>query len=130
MFAALALAASFNAAPGPCRTVHGRMDLWNGAPSVRIWVIGTRRVLGVEQASESLDDLPPAVRRIWTGRDADWSTSIYGDFEVCTLTPERAGHMQRVRLIAARRLTLRPRQAPQSAGGGARPSTRAARPSA
>src|SRR5204863_4706193 len=37
----LALAAQAAAASESCRTVHGRMDLWNGTPSVRIWVIGT-----------------------------------------------------------------------------------------
>ena len=107
------------AAPaGPCRTVQGRMDLWNGAPTVRILVLGTRRVLGVAQTSESFDDLPSAVRRIWTGRDAeaDWATSIVGDFEVCALTPDRPGHMQRVRLVDARRLTARPRHARPAAG--------------
>jgi hypothetical protein len=105
--AALALLA----AAEPCRTVHGRMELWNGAPSVRIWVVGTKRVLGVAQQEASFKDLPFAVRQIWTGADADkdWATAIYGDFEVCPLAAERAGHMQAVRLIDATHLSWRPR---------------------
>jgi hypothetical protein len=128
MLVALAMAASLTTS-GACRTVHGRMDLWNGAPTVRIWVTGTRRVLGVEQPTQSFDDLPPAVQRIWRGGEADWATAIYGDFEVCALTPRRPGRMQQVRLVDARRLSARPRQAPQAGGGNGKPSTRAARPS-
>ena len=103
--------ASQAAASEPCRTVHGRMDLWTGTPSVRIWVIGTHRVLGVEQPNESFDDLPPAVRRIWSGKDAetDWKTSIYGDFEVCPLAAYQPHRMQRVRLAGAQHLSARPR---------------------
>jgi hypothetical protein len=109
MLAALAVAAAL---AGPCRTVHGRMDLWNGAPTVRIWLAGTHRVLGVEQQTETFDDLPPGVRRIWTGKDtdADWATAIYGDFRVCAVTEARPGRMQRVRLIGATHLAPRPRR--------------------
>ena len=72
MISALAALVLSLAAPSlACHTVHGRMDLWNGAPTVRIWVIGTHRLLGVAQHKESFDDLPDAVRRIWTGRNAD-----------------------------------------------------------
>ncbi|WP_372782527.1 hypothetical protein [Phenylobacterium sp.] len=111
MISALAAFVLVAATPDSCRTVHGRMDLWNGAPTVRIRVIGTRRVLGVVQPHERFDDLPPSVRRIWTGQDADadWKTSITGDFKVCAVRPERPGRMPRVRLIAAGRLTARAR---------------------
>lgn len=106
---ALALAA---APSEPCRAVHGRLALWNGAPTVRIAVAKTRRVLGVAQPTESFDDLPPPVRAIWTGKDAnaDWATAIEGDFKVCALTPDRPGHMPSVRLVDAVRLTPRPRR--------------------
>jgi hypothetical protein len=107
----LALAAQAAAASESCRTVHGRMDLWNGTPSVRIWVIGTHRVLGVEQRDEKLDDLPAEVRRIWSGKDpeTDWRTSIYGDFTVCPVAAYQPGRMQHVRLAGAQHLSARPR---------------------
>jgi hypothetical protein len=102
------LAASSSA---PCRTVHGQMQLWNGSPTVRISVIGAHRILGVVQPNQSFDDLPPAVRRIWDGKDvqADWGTAIVGDFTVCAVRPERPGHMQMVRLTATRHLVARPK---------------------
>ncbi len=109
MLAALVVAAAL---AGPCRTVHGRRALWNGTPAVRISVLGTHRVLGVVQPNARFDDLPPAVRRIWTGQDvdADWKTAIEGDFRVCPAAPARPGRMQPVRVIGAANLKLRRRQ--------------------
>jgi len=88
------------------------MELWNGAPSVRIWVAGTRRVLGVVQPHDSFDDLPASVRTIWNGKDveADWATAIHGDFKVCPVGEARPGRMQQVTLVDARRLSTRPRR--------------------
>ena len=96
----------------PCRTVHGRMSLGTGAPTVRIAVTGTRRVLGVVQPNERFDDLPPIVRAIWSGKDpdADWATAIDGDFKVCPMAQARAARMQAVRLVEAAHLTARPRR--------------------
>ena len=107
----LAFIAAAAIAAEPCRTVHGRMELWNGTPSVQIWVVGTHRVLGVVQPHDSLDDLPAGVRKIWNGKDveADWATAIYGDFKVCLVGGDRSGQMQRVTLVEAFRLTARPR---------------------
>jgi len=94
-----------------CRTVHGRMSLFNGTPSVRIWVIGSHRMLGVIQAHETFADLPANVRQLWSahGDDAMWSSDLFGDFRVCPLTRDRPGHMQPVRLEEAANLRLRPR---------------------
>lgn len=94
-----------------CRTVRGRMSLANGTPSVRIWVVGTHRVLGVVQQDESFGDLPANVRHLWAahGDDAMWSSDLFGDFRVCPVAVNKPGHMQLVRLNEATRLTVRPR---------------------
>jgi hypothetical protein len=88
------------------------MSLANGAPAVRIWEIGTRRILGVAQPTQSLADLPDNVRRLWAanGDEAMWSADLYGDFTVCPLAPSRPGRMQPVALKAARNLQRRPRR--------------------
>jgi hypothetical protein len=33
-----------------CFVVHGRLSFYNGAPSARIWKIGTKRILGVHNS--------------------------------------------------------------------------------
>ena len=94
-----------------CRNVHGRLSLNNGAPTVRIWVVGTHRVLGVLQPNERFSDLPAGVRQLWAGKTNEqiWASEIVGDFEVCAITRSTVGRMQVVRLEAARRLVLEPR---------------------
>src|SRR5512143_1194977 len=98
VLAAMALAAGSTAAP--CRTVHGRMMLANGAPAVRIRPDGGRRLLGVVQPHEAFSDLPTNVRTLWNaqGDEAMWRTDLVGDFEVCAVTPSRPGRMQRIEL--------------------------------
>jgi hypothetical protein len=87
------------------------MSLANGAPSVRIWEIGTHRVLGVVQQDERFDDLPANIRRLWAahGDDAMWSSDLFGDFRVCPVTKSKPGRMQFVRVKQAARLRVRPR---------------------
>ena len=109
--ALLWLAAASLAHAEPCRTVHGRMSMANGAPTVRIWVTGARRVLGVVQPHERFDDLPANVRALWSrgGDEAMWATDLYGDFRVCPLAPSRPGRMQMVTLVSAAGLVARRR---------------------
>jgi len=92
-----------------CRTVHGRLFAANGNPALRIWVIGSRRVLGVDVDQDlSLAQLPANVRRLWLPAGDLFGTSVYGDFQVCSREPQRPGKMQKVRVAHARNLVLRP----------------------
>lgn len=96
--------------PRLCRTVHGRMYAANGNPAIRIWVVGTRRVLGVgSQDDVSLNDLPANVRRAWTRESPTLTHArVYGDFRVCAWRPQRPGEMQMVRVVSARNLVVEP----------------------
>jgi hypothetical protein len=105
---------------GECRTLRGRAFLANGTPSVRMWVVGTRRILGVVQQDESYGDLPAPLRHAWDRSGGErWHTDVYGNFTVCAVTRSRPGHMQMVRIAGARNLLARPRE--QRAPGGPRP---------
>lgn len=102
MLAALALAAQPH-----CRTVHGRLSAANGNPALRIWVIGSKRMLGVDVDQDlSLDQLPANIRRLWAPVGNLFDASIYGDFRVCARHPQRPGVMQRVTVTHARNLVL------------------------
>jgi len=103
------LAALALAVQPQCRTVHGRLSAANGNPALRIWVIGTRRVLGVDVDEDlSLTQLPANVRRLWLPAGDLFGASVYGDFRVCPREPQRPGVMQRVRVTHARNLVLGP----------------------
>ncbi len=90
---------------GPCFTVHGRLRGGNGTPTLRIWPVGTTRLLGVDNDNddplEDIGELPASLQAlgpIFLDRD------IYGDFTVCPLTRSRPGWMQMVAIKQARRL--------------------------
>ena len=87
-----------------CFDVRGRMSLTNGTPSLRIWVIGTKRILGVDGGEDSV--VPQEVRELLTS----FQTDLFGDFTVCPLSRQKPGEMQRVYVKAARNLVSRKRQ--------------------
>jgi hypothetical protein len=84
---------------GPCFTVHGRISVYNGTPSVRIWIIGTDHLLGVLPSEDEI--MPPAIKK-----ELGIGTQIYGDYLVCPFTQEKKGHMQMVCIESAKSLHI------------------------
>ena len=101
-------AAAKPASPPPARTgqcgwVHGRYAIYNGSGVRRIWVIGTRRIIGLRDDDERV---PPAIEyyRAHAYDSKGLREPLYGDFHVCALENSRPGHMQHVRLLRTRNL--------------------------
>jgi hypothetical protein len=69
-----------------CFRVHGRLSNWNGNPTRRIWIVGTKRMLGLRDGTT----LPPELE----GALADFDHEVYGDFEFCPFTAAKPGVMQ------------------------------------
>lgn len=88
---------------GACRTVRGRLAPANGIPSIRIWIVGTQRILGL---SGGEDPVLPANLRAALG-DRPFERQVYGDFRVCPLTRQSPGRMQMVCVASAHRLAVR-----------------------
>jgi hypothetical protein len=84
---------------GACRVVHGRLSIYNGGPSTRIWVVGSKRMLGVPS-----EVVPQSV---WRGSTID--NDAFGDFRVCPLERQKPGHMQFVCIDSARNVIFRTR---------------------
>jgi hypothetical protein len=77
-----------------CRTIHGRVFVANGTPSMRIWIVGTKRILGVLPSEKEI--VPDLIKQ-----HVSFETRVYGDFEVCPFTREKAGEMQDVCIESA-----------------------------
>jgi hypothetical protein len=91
---------------GPCFTIRGRMRLANGNPSIRIWRVGTKRILGVSDGRFKMDgyaNVPPAV----AGR-LSWDTQLFGDFVVCPFTGDEPDVMRLICVDSASNLKVRP----------------------
>jgi hypothetical protein len=95
---------------GKCFSVHGALRYWNGGTPVRIWRIGTTRVLGVRGLDEvglprdsTACPLPAGLRdTLQAGKE------VIADFVVCPLTRDRPGSMQYVCVDAATNIRAKP----------------------
>jgi hypothetical protein len=86
---------------GACYWVHGRLSIYNGTPSARIWKVGTNRMLGVHE-----DVLPGDLGSIDL-----LNIPTFGDFYVCPFSRERPGAMRFVCIESEK--NLRPKKADQ-----------------
>jgi hypothetical protein len=92
-----------------CYWAHGRLSLYNGTPSIRLWKIGTNRVLAIhsgpgfkrgDNRENESPELPANVERAFNSS----STRIFADFEICPLEPEEVGTMQRACIESAKNI--------------------------
>jgi hypothetical protein len=92
------------------------MNFYNGAPSVRIWRVGTTRMLGVSEqrfAADGFCNLPPSIRQRLA-----WDADVFADFLVCPFTRVQPGIMQLVCVESATHVTVRPHPTSRSSGDG------------
>ena len=92
---------------GKCFVVYGRLALYNGAPTIRLWRAGTRRVLGVSgsYARDGYSSIPEELEQ-----QLSWETELWGEYLVCPYTRRRAGEMQLVCIESGKRVTARRRR--------------------
>ena len=82
-------------------TVHGRLTYYNGNPSSRIWIVGTKRLLGVRESDGEVAHMPRELRELMS-----WGREIFADFVVEPLTPSKPGVMQMVRVVSASKIIV------------------------
>jgi hypothetical protein len=105
-----------------CYWTRGRLTCCNGNPAMRIWEVGTKRILGIYSGPNSwmLDpednEHPKLPRNIdlayrAESRRTGESTAVprltgplFGDFEICQLEPEHPGWMQAVCIELAKNI--------------------------
>ena len=95
-----------------CYWTHGRLSLYNGTPSFRLWKVGTHRLLGIYSGvGAEKDELDNEHPRLPDNLDAIFipmENRVYGDFEVCPLEPEVKGAMQAACIESAKNLVAIP----------------------
>src|SRR5690242_12477467 len=70
-----------------CFSVRGRLSVYNGAPALRLWKVGTRRMLGISEQRFTI----PGYRNIPSSiaSQVNEDVAVFGDFLVCPFTPSR-----------------------------------------
>jgi hypothetical protein len=92
---------------GKCFNVHGRLSVYNGTPSIRLWPLGTKRLLGIIDPNDTSNAPGPSILPLEIKNKLDWNKDVFGDFAVCPLTVAKSGRMQTVCIESARNLTIR-----------------------
>lgn len=93
-----------------CYWTHGRLSLYNGTPSFRLWKIGTHRILGIYSGPSvdrsGLDNENPEFPASIQKQFKPYENYIYADFEVCPLEPEISGKMQAACINSAKNIVV------------------------
>ena len=91
-----------------CYMVHGRINLGADTVRLRLWPVGSKRVLGIASGpfiNDAEDPIYPVSLKLSSDAEA-----IYGDFEVCPSTHPKAGAMQMVCIESAEHVVVKRRQ--------------------
>ena len=92
---------------GKCSRVHGRLSVYNGTPSIRLWPLGTKRLLGVIDPNDVSNAPGPTILPVDIKNKLDWDKDVFGDFIVCPLTRQQSGRMQTVCIADGKNLMVR-----------------------
>jgi hypothetical protein len=95
---------------GKCFTVRGRLSVYNGTPSIRLWPLGSKRLLGVIDPKDPSNAPGPSVFPTAIKAQLDWDKEITGDFLVCPLTRSKPGRMQTICIESGKNLVVRQRK--------------------
>lgn len=90
---------------GSCFKVRGRMSLANGSLNIRIWPVGSKRMLAVREGKFLLDGYENLPKKI--ERQLNWGNAIFGDFTVCPFEGDKPGHMRQVCVESAENISVR-----------------------
>ena len=91
---------------GPCFQIRGRLSVYNGAPALRIWPIGSKRLLGISEGRFLLpnyENIPADVLAQLVTADS----LMFADFTVCPFTRDVPGVMRLVCLDSAKNVLIK-----------------------
>jgi hypothetical protein len=92
---------------GKCFSLRGRLSLYNGNPTIRLWRVGTKRMLGVSASysREGYSSIPEELEK-----QLNWENELWGDFLVCPFTPQRPKAMQLICIESGKKIVARKRR--------------------
>lgn len=93
---------------GQCFNLRGRLSFYNGTPSLRIWPVGSHRLLGISEGRFALPgyaNVPPGLVDKLGGFDNE----MFADFLVCPFTDNKPGVMRFVCIESATSIVIRQR---------------------
>ena len=77
---------------GACFEFRGRLAFYNGTPSMRIWPIGTNRLLGISESKYFLQGYASIPSTLVN--KLKWGNAIYANFIACPFAKQTPDTMQ------------------------------------
>jgi hypothetical protein len=88
-----------------CFSVHGRIAIGANL-RLRLWPVGTHRLLAIAYPPDGAEKDPYMPENLH--RMLDLQSAIFGDYEICPLSPDRPGRMRFACVQTATRLIRKP----------------------
>jgi hypothetical protein len=87
--------------------IHGRLSAYNGNPTLRIWIVGSKRILGIMAPEGKEGDLvPKKILDVFDDGQGWFTREMYADFTVEPLAPDIQEHMRPVRILDAKNVVV------------------------
>ena len=90
---------------GSCFEIRGRMAPSNGTPSLRIWPVGTKRLLGVSEERGSTSENYNVPKELL--EQLSFGKAMYADFTICPFTDDEPGVMRILCVESAENISIR-----------------------
>lgn len=90
---------------GVCFEIRGRMAIYNGNPSLRIWHVGTKRLLGLSKHRGSINEDYYVPKELL--EQLSFGKAMYADFTICPLTDDEPGVMRLACVESAEDISIR-----------------------
>jgi len=87
-------------------TVHGRLRVSIGDPGLRMWVVGSKRILGIRLEPPDGPRAPQSIIDYFHLGDTIDDITVYANFTVEPLSPDKKGHMRPVRILSAKNIVV------------------------
>ena len=90
---------------GACFEIRGRMAIYNGNPSLRIWPVGTKRFLALSERRGSMNEDYNVPKELL--EQLSYGKAMYADFTICPFTDDEPGVMRLVCVESAKNISIR-----------------------
>ena len=90
---------------GACFETRGRMATYDGNPSLRIWPVGTKRLLGLSERRGSMNEAYNLPRELLA--QLSFGKAMYADFTICPFTDDEPGVMRLACVESAENISIR-----------------------
>ncbi len=90
---------------GACFEIRGRMAIYNGNPSLRIWPVGTKRLLALSERRGSMNEDYNVPKELL--EQLSFGKAMYADFTICPFTDDEPGVMRLACVESAEDISIR-----------------------